>query len=497
VSAEALLRDGKYHSRHLELYEMTVLKNPTPMTKKTKASKQALNAQANDGFSYSRNYFEGLVDSALKHAKKIGATDAGAEASEGCGLSVSVRKGELETVERNRDKSLGVTVYVGHRRGNASTSDFSEKAIQQTVQAAFDIARFTAEDPTAGLPDEEDIAKDQPELDLFHPWSINSEEAAQLALACEAAALKTSRRITNSDGAGVSAQQSHFFSAHTHGFRGGYASSRHSMSVAPIAAMPGKHAEMQRDAWYTSMRSADQMASPEAVGRYAAERALSRLGSRKIPTTECPVLFESPVAAGLLGGFVQAVSGGSLYRKSSFLLDSLGKQVFPKHIDILEDPHVLRGKGSSPFDDEGVRGMKRKVVSGGRVEGYFLSSYSARKLGMKTTGNAGGSHNLIMSSKLTRAEDDLKAMLQKLGTGLFVIELMGQGVNYVTGDYSRGASGFWVENGEIAFPVHEITIAGNLKTMFKGIEAIGADTYNYGAKTLGSVLINRMKLAGS
>ncbi len=467
------------------------------MTQKTKASKQALNAQANDGFSYSRNYFEGLVDSALKHAKKIGATDAGAEASEGCGLSVSVRKGELETVERNRDKSLGVTVYVGHRRGNASTSDFSEKAIQQTVQAAFDIARFTAEDPTAGLPDEEDIAKDQPELDLFHPWSINSEEAAQLALACEAAALKTSRRITNSDGAGVSAQQSHFFSAHTHGFRGGYASSRHSMSVAPIAAMPGKHAEMQRDAWFTSMRSADQMASPEAVGRYAAERALSRLGSRKIPTTECPVLFESPVAAGLLGGFVQAVSGGSLYRKSSFLLDSLGKQVFPKHIDILEDPHVLRGKGSSPFDDEGVRGMKRKVVSSGRVEGYFLSSYSARKLGMKTTGNAGGSHNLIMSSKLTRSEDDLKAMLQKLGTGLFVIELMGQGVNYVTGDYSRGASGFWVENGEIAFPVHEITIAGNLKTMFKGIEAIGADTYNYGAKTLGSVLINRMKVAGS
>ena len=467
------------------------------MTQKTKASKQALNAQANDGFSYSRNYFEGLVDSALKHAKKIGATDAGAEASEGCGLSVSVRKGELETVERNRDKSLGVTVYVGHRRGNASTSDFSEKAIQQTVQAAFDIARFTAEDPTAGLPDEEDIAKDQPELDLFHPWSINSEEAAQLALACEAAALKTSRRITNSDGAGVSAQQSHFFSAHTHGFRGGYASSRHSMSVAPIAAMPGKHAEMQRDAWFTSMRAADQMASPEAVGRYAAERALSRLGSRKIPTTECPVLFESPVAAGLLGGFVQAVSGGSLYRKSSFLLDSLGKQVFPKHIDILEDPHVLRGKGSSPFDDEGVRGMKRKVVSGGRVEGYFLSSYSARKLGMKTTGNAGGSHNLIMSSKRTQPEDDLKAMLQKLGTGLFVIELMGQGVNYVTGDYSRGASGFWVENGEIAFPVHEITIAGNLKTMFKGIEAIGADTYNYGAKTLGSVLINRMKVAGS
>ena len=472
-----------------------MMKKNKPQT--AKAPSKSHNAHANDGFSYSRDFFEGLVDSALKHAKKIGATDAGAEASEGCGLSVSVRKGELETVERNRDKSLGVTVYVGHRRGNASTSDFSEAAIQQTVQAAFDIARFTAEDPTAGLPDEDDIAKVQPELDLFHPWSINSEEAAKLALACEAAALQTSRRITNSEGAGVSAQQSHFFSAHTHGFRGGYASSRHSMSVAPIASLPGKHAEMQRDAWYTSMRAADQMATPEAVGRYAAERALSRLGSRKIPTTECPVLFESPLAAGLLGGFVQAVSGGSLYRKSSFLLDSMGKQVFPKHIDISEDPHVLRGKGSSPFDDEGVRGLKRKVVSGGRVEGYFLSSYSARKLGMKTTGNAGGSHNLIMSSKLTRSSDDLQAMLQKLGTGLFVIELMGQGVNYVTGDYSRGASGFWVENGEIAFPVQEITIAGNLKTMFKGIEAVGADAYNYGAKTIGSVLINRMKIAGS
>jgi PmbA protein len=472
-----------------------MMKKNKPQT--AKAPSKSHNAHAHDGFSYSRNFFEGLVDSALKHAKKIGATDAGAEASEGCGLSVSVRKGELENVERNRDKSLGVTVYVGHRRGNASTSDFSEAAIQQTVQAAFDIARFTAEDPTAGLPDEDDIAKVQPELDLFHPWSINSEEAAKLALACEAAALQTSRRITNSEGAGVSAQQSHFFSAHTHGFRGGYASSRHSMSVAPIASLPGKHAEMQRDAWYTSMRAADQMATPEAVGRYAAERALSRLGSRKIPTTECPVLFESPLAAGLLGGFVQAVSGGSLYRKSSFLLDSMGKQVFPKHIDISEDPHVLRGKGSSPFDDEGVRGLKRKVVSGGRVEGYFLSSYSARKLGMKTTGNAGGSHNLIMSSKLTRSSDDLQAMLQKLGTGLFVIELMGQGVNYVTGDYSRGASGFWVENGEIAFPVQEITIAGNLKTMFKGMEAVGADAYNYGAKTIGSVLINRMKIAGS
>jgi PmbA protein len=254
---------------------------------------------------------------------------------------------------------------------------------------------------------------------------------------------------------------------------------------------------MQRDAWYSSMRSADDLASPEAVGRYAAERALSRLKARKIATTECAVLFESPLASGLLGSFVSAISGGALYRKSSFLLDSLGKQVLPKHIDILEDPFVKRGKGSSPFDDEGVRVKARQVVEAGTVQGYFLSSYSARKLGMKTTGNAGGSHNLSMTSRLTRPGDDLDAMLKKLGTGLFVTELMGSGVNYITGDYSRGASGFWVEKGEIAFPVHEITIAGNMKSMLKGIKAIGADTFGYGSKTVGSILVNRMKVAGS
>jgi PmbA protein len=453
-------------------------------------------SRADRGFSYSRAYFEELVDSALTHAKKLGATDAGAEASEGCGLSVSVRKGELENVERNRDKSLGITVYVGARRGNASTSDFSDTAIRQTVQAAYDIARFTAEDPVAGLPDGGDIAgkHEQPDLDLFHPWTVDSEGAAKLALVCEAAAFKTDKRITNSEGAGVSAQQSHFFSAHSRGFRGGYASSRHSISVAPIA---GKGDGMQRDAWYSSMRSAQELAAPEAVGRYAAERALSRLKSRKIKTTQCPVLFESPLAAGLLGAFVQAVSGGALYRKSSFLLDSLGSTVFPNHIDIDEDPMVRRGKGSAAFDEEGVRTKARKVVDAGQVQGYFLSSYSARKLGMKTTGNAGGSHNLTMTSRQTRPGDDLDEMLRKLGTGLFVIELMGQGVNYVTGDYSRGASGFWVERGKIAFPVQEITIAGNMKDMLQGIQAIGADAYNYGAKTVGSVLINRMKIAGS
>jgi PmbA protein len=254
---------------------------------------------------------------------------------------------------------------------------------------------------------------------------------------------------------------------------------------------------MQRDGWYSSMRSADELASPAVVGRYAAERALSRLKARKIATVECPVLFESPLASGLVGAFVQAISGGALYRKSTFLLDSLGKQVLPKHIDLMEDPFVKRGKGSSPFDDEGVRVRPRKVVDAGRVQGYFLSSYSARKLGMRTTGNSGGSHNLTLSSRLTKAGDDLDAMLRKLGTGLLVTELMGQGVNYVTGDYSRGASGFWVENGSIAYPVHEITIAGNMREMLRGMEAVGADTYNYGAKTVGSILINRMKVAGS
>ncbi len=454
-------------------------------------------AQAESGFAYSRAYFEDLVDSALGHAKKLGATDAAAQASEGCGLSVSVRKGELENVERNRDKSLGITVHIGQRRGNASTSDFSQAAIEQTAQAAFDIARFTAEDPFAALPDVQDVAQaveQRTDLDLFFPWAINSEQAAQLALLTEAAAFKVDKRITNSEGAGVSAQQSHFFSAHTHGFRGGYASSRHSVSVSPIA---GKGDDMQRDAWYSSQRDAGDLAAPEAIGRYAAERALSRLKARKIATTASPVLFESPLAAGLLGSFVQAISGGALYRKSTFLLDSLGKPVFPKHIDILEDPFVKRGKGSSPFDDEGVRVQARSVVEAGRVQGYFLGSYSARKLGLKTTGNAGGSHNLTMTSRLTRAGDNLDAMLQRLGTGLFVTELMGSGVNYVTGDYSRGASGFWVEKGRIVYPVHEITIAGNMKAMLKGIEAVGADSYNHGAKSVGSILIKSMKVAGS
>ncbi len=288
-------------------------------------------------------------------------------------------------------------------------------------------------------------------------------------------------------------QQAHFWAGSTRGFRGGYASSRHYISVSPIA---GRGRDMQRDAWYSSMRDAAELAAPEAVGRYAAERALSRLKSRRVPTAEVPVLFESPVAAGLLGAYVQATSGGALYRKASFLDRSLGKTVMARHLDITEDPHVPKGKGSAPFDDEGVRTQPRSILQRGVVQSYFLSSYSARKLGMKTTGHAGGSQNLAMTSRHTRPGDDLPAMLRKLGRGLFVTELMGQGVNYVTGDYSRGAAGYWVENGEIVHPVHEVTIAGNLRQMFKDIVAVGADAYNSGSKRVGSVLIERMKLAG-
>jgi len=449
------------------------------------------------GFAYGRDQFQQIVEDTLALARQLGASDAGAEVSEGVGLSVSVRKGELENVERNRDKSLGVSVYLGQRRGNASTSDFSAAALRQTVQAAYDIARFTAEDPAAGLPEAEDLATPEEaarDLDLFHPWVIDAAAAAEIARRCEAAAMSVDKRITNSEGAGVSAQQAHFWAGNTRGFRGGYASSRHYLSVSAIA---GKGKGMQRDGWYTSMRDAAELSAPEVVGRYAAERTLSRLKSRAVATAHVPVLFESPVAAGLLGAYVQATSGGSLYRKTSFLEGSLGQPVLAAHIDVDEEPHMRKGKGSAPFDDEGVRTRARRVVDAGVVQGYFLSSYSARKLGMKTTGHAGGSQNLRMTSRLTKPGDDLDRMLKKLGRGLFVTELMGQGINFVTGDYSRGAAGFWVEGGQIAYPVHEVTIAGNLREMFKDIKAIGADVYTQGSKAVGSVLVRRMKLAGS
>ncbi|MEN9545113.1 MAG: hypothetical protein RLZZ598_1946 [Pseudomonadota bacterium] len=449
------------------------------------------------GFAHTPAQFQELIADALAVAKRLGASDAAAEVSEGTGLSVSVRKGEVETVERNRDKSLGISVYIGQRRGNASTSDFSKTALEQTVKAAYDIARFTAEDPAAGLPDAADLAtgpETRRDLDLFHPWALDADAAMRIALRCEDAALSLDRRISNSEGAGVSAQASHFWAGSTRGFSGGYASSRHSVSVAPIA---GRGNDMQRDSWYSSMRDAAELAAPEVIGRYAAERALARLKARKIATCEVPVLFESPLAAGLLGAYVQATSGGALYRKASFLIDSLGTQVLPAHIDIQEDPHIPKAKGSAPFDDEGVRTQARKVLEAGVVQSYFLSTYSARKLGLRTTGHAGGSQNLALTSRLTQPGEDLEAMLKKLGRGLFVTELMGQGVNYVTGDYSRGAAGYWVEGGRIQYPVHEITIAGNLREMFMQIAAVGADVYTLGSKSVGSVLIERMKIAGN
>ena len=331
------------------------------------------------------------------------------------------------------------------------------------------------------------------DLDLFHPWAVDAAQAAELAQRCEDAAFATDRRITNSEGAAVSAQQSHFWAGNTRGFRGGYASSRHSISVAPIA---GRGAHMERDAWYTSMRDPMALASPESVGRYAAERALARLHGRKVATCEVPILFEAPLAAGLLGAYVQATSGGALYRRASFLLDSLGQAALAEHLDVDEEPHEPRGKASAPFDDEGVRTRRRRVVSAGVVQGYFLSSYSARKLGMKTTGHAGGSQNLRLRSRLTRPGDHLEQMLRTLGRGLLVTELMGQGVNYVTGDYSRGVAGYWVEGGRIVHPVHEVTIAGNLRDMLRRIVAVGADVYTMGGKSVGSVLIADMKVAG-
>ena len=444
-------------------------------------------------FPHTQDQLKEIAADILRHAKALGASDAATEISEGDGLSVSVRRGEIETIEHNRDKTVGVTVFIGKKRGNASTSDFSPAALRDTVAAAYNIARFTAEDDAAGLAEADLLETAPPDLDLFHPWALSADEAVEIARRAEAAAFDTSPQIRNTEGASVSAQHSQFVLATTQGFMAGYPYSRHFIACSPIA---GSGRNMQRDDWYSSKRSAADLAAPESIGRYAAERALSRLGARGLDTRKVPVLFEAPLAAGLLGAFVQAVSGGALYRKTTFLVDSLGKPVFADHVQVVEDPHVPRAMGSAPFDEEGVKTRARSVVRDGVVDGYFLSTYSARKLGMRTTGNAGGSHNLSMRSSKTRAGDDFEAMLKKLGTGLLLTELMGQGVNYVTGDYSRGASGFWVENGVIQYPVEEITVASTLQQMFHGIVAIGADALVSGTKEVGSVLIDQMTVAG-
>ncbi len=445
-------------------------------------------------FSLSDDRLRELALAALDHAKALGASDASSEVSESVGLSVTTRKMKVETIEHTRDKGLAVTVYLGKRRGHASTSDFAPQAVRQAVAAAHSIARFTAEDEAAGLPDEETLERAPRELDLFHPWDIETDAAIEIARRCEQAAFDVSPQIVNSEGANVYTSSGRFVLANTRGFAAGYPYSRHSISVAPIAKGRGG---MQRDDWYSSTRVPEELAAPEAIGAYAARRALARLSARKLATRQCPILFEAPLACGLVGNFVQAASGGALYRKASFLVDALGVPLFADHVSIREDPFLPRALGSSPFDEEGVRGLQRDVVASGILNGYFLSSYSARKLGMKTTGNAGGAHNLELRSTRTAPADDFEAMLKRLDTGLLVTELIGQGVNYVTGDYSRGASGFWVERGEIAYPVEEITIAGNLREMFRRIVAVGADPVIRGSKIAGSVIVEGMTVGGA
>lgn len=437
--------------------------------------------------------FRELVQDVLKYAKSLGASDAAAEVSESAGLSVSVRNQDIETVEQTHDRSLDLTVFAGQKRGSASTSDFSAQALRETVDAAWHIARYTAADPAAGLPEQELLATEFPDLQLHYPWDIDAEAAAAIALEAERAARAVSPLITNTDGASVDTFEGHFVLGNSRGFLAGYPYSRHSLSVAPIA---GRGAAMQRDYWYTADRQAARLADAATVGRYAAERTLSRMSARRIKTGHFPVLFEAPLALGLLGALVQATSGGALYRKASFLIDSLGKSVLADHIQVAEDPYVVGAMGSSAFDDEGVRTSARDVVVNGVLQGYFLSSYTARKLNMQTTGNAGGSHNLSLVSRLTNPDDDFRAMLRKMGTGFLVTELIGQGVNYVSGDYSRGAFGYWVENGEIRHAVQEVTIAGNLAEMFKQIVAVGADTITRGSKSSGSILIEQMAIAG-
>ena len=440
-------------------------------------------------FSLRYETLQEIAADVLRHARDGGADGCEVEVSDGYGPTVTRPQGQVETIEHNRDKGLGVTVYIGKKKGHASTSDFSARAVTDAVGKALTIARFTASDDCAGLADPGLLCRETRDLDLFHPWDIGVEEAIAMARDCEAAAFRLDPRIVNSEGAGVSCQQSQFVLANSLGFSGGFPSSRHYLSCSVIAA---EGDQMQRDDWYVAMRAAAQLPRPEAVGHYAGRRALARLRSRKIDTMSVPVLFEAPVANGLLAHFVSAVTGGNLYRKSSFLLDSLGRQVFSPIVNIVERPHVPRALASSYFDDDGVATHDRDVVKAGVLRGYFLGTYSARKLGLNSTGNAGGNHNLILEP----GDLDLPGLIRNMGRGLLVTELMGQGINLVTGDYSRGAAGFWVEGGEIRHPVEEITIAGNLRDMFRAITAVGRDVLSRGSRECGSILIEQMTIAG-
>jgi len=440
-------------------------------------------------FSHTSGTLRQIAQDLIQYARQQGATACSAEVSDGFGQAVTVRQGEVETIEYNRDKGLGISVYIGQQRGSASTSDFSPKAVRDTVDAALNIARFTASDDCAGLPEAELLATEFPDFDLYHPWLLDVEGAIELANRCEQAAFDTDKRIKNSEGASVNVHESQFVYANSLGFIGGYPTSRHSISCSVIA---GKNAAMQRDYWYSEARDPADMLAAETVGRITAERTVRRLNARKLATMQVPVLFEAPIAASLLGAFVNAVSGGSLYRKSSFLLNQLGQPVFSPNIRIEDVPDIRKGLASGAFDGEGVKTQRRTIVDNGVLQGYFLGTYSARKLGLRTTGNAGGTHNLIVRP----GELDLQGLLKKMQRGLLVTELLGSGVNAVTGDYSRGAAGFWVEHGEIQYPVEEITIAGNLKDMYKHIVAVGNDVLVSGSRQCGSILIENMMVAG-
>jgi PmbA protein len=428
---------------------------------------------------------------ALEEAQRQGASQCEADASVNQGLSVSVRLGEVDTIEYQRDRGLGLTVYFGHRKGSASTADLTPAAVRETVAKACAIARYTAEDPYAGLVEPEALAREIPDLDLDHPWAVTPEMAIELARSCEGEGLAVDPRIGNSEGAGVSSQRHTGVYGNSLGFLAGYSATSHSLSCTLIAQAGD---DMERDYWWSVARDPTELEAAAHIGRTAGERALARLGARRMTTRRAPVAFSPDMARGLLRHFIGAVSGPSQYRKSSFLLNAAGEQVFPSFIGMQERPHIRKALASSPFDQEGAATHDRELVRAGVLEGYVLGSYSARRLGLKTTGNAGGIHNLLV----TAADGglDREAFLQRLGTGLLVTELMGQGVNGVTGDYSRGASGFWVENGLLAYPVHEITIAGNPKSMYRDIVALGSDLDSRGGIRTGSVLIGEMTIAG-
>lgn len=439
--------------------------------------------------SHSQQDLQDLVALAIDAARQLGATASEVGVSIDTGLSVTARLGEVETLEYQRDRGMGITVYRGQRKGSASTGDLRPQAIRETVAKAYSIAGFTAEDECAGLPDPEDLARDIPNLDLSHPWGIEPDAARDLAVACEAAALSADKRIGNSEGATLSSHQGQRVFGNSLGFVGGFPSSMHSLSCVVVAQDKD---EMQRDYWYSSVRDWRELEDGESIGKTAAARALRRLDAKKLATVNAPVLFVPELARGLMGHFLGAIRGGSQYRRASFLLDAAGQQIFPAWLQISERPHIPKALGSSPFDSEGVATRDRELIKDGVLTGYVLSTYSARKLGLRTTGNAGGVHNLIVSA----GQDDFQAMLKKMNRGLMVTELMGQGINGVTGDYSRGAAGFWIENGAIAYPVNEITIAGNLKDMYRDIVAVGSDVDARGGIRTGSVLLERMTIAG-